>query len=131
MQVTGAQVFHGVDTYEYTPAVTMNDIEYQRSLGFCNPLSPIYFADPDIQPRNCSPKGLMDISSCAPNNPRIYISQPHFYGSPSALVNAIDGLARPNENDKTYVLINPFAGVVTEAMRRSQINLGVLPGKIS
>jgi hypothetical protein len=130
MEVTGAQVFRGVDTYEYSPAKSMNDVEYQRSLGFCNPLSPIYFADPEIQPRNCSPKGLMDISSCAPNNPRIYISQPHFYGSPTALGSAIDGLARPTENDRTYVLINPFVGVVTEAMRRSQLNVGVLPGKI-
>ena len=54
----------------------------------------------------------------------------HFYGSPTALGSAIDGLARPTENDRTYVLINPFVGVVTEAMRRSQLNVGVLPGKI-
>uniref|UniRef100_A0A7E4VT09 CD36 family n=1 Tax=Panagrellus redivivus TaxID=6233 RepID=A0A7E4VT09_PANRE len=123
--------FDDVTTYEYQPAKELQDVDLQRSLGFCNPLSPRYFNSTVVQPEKCGPKGLMDISSCAPGNPRIYISNPHFYDCPNALSEAIDGLKQPEaDNDRTFVLIQPTAGVVVHAVRRSQINVGMLPGKI-
>lgn len=49
----------------------------------------------------------MDVSSCLPGSPRIYISQPHFLDTPHELWAAMEDLAPPSENDRTFVDIEP------------------------
>ncbi|KAE9553193.1 hypothetical protein FO519_003589 [Halicephalobus sp. NKZ332] len=131
MEVQQESEFHNIAVYEYGPAASMNNITLQRELGFCNPAAPRFFNDTVIQPIGCSPVGLMDVSSCIPGNARIYISQPFFYNCPAALHEAIDGIRRSTENDRTFVQIQPEAGVVIRAIRKSQLNVGVIKGKIS
>lgn len=96
--------YQGVPVYLYHPAKSMNNIELQRELGFCNPNTPVYFNNTYIQSKGCLPIGLMDVSSCLPGNPNIYMSQPHFSGSPAALREALIGMREPNsKNDGTEI----------------------------
>lgn len=79
----------------------------------------------------CSPAGLLDLSSCVPGNPRIYASQSHFLNSPNALVNSVVGMAQPSLiTDQTFLDLEPLSGVIVNAERRSQLNVGVLNGKL-
>lgn len=130
MQVKSQGEFRNIKTFNYEPADSMNNITLQKLLGFCNPDAPRFFDDVLVQPKNCSPVGLMDISSCNPAKARIYISQPYFYNCPAALHLAVDGLRPPTEDDRTFVQIEPTAGVVVRAIRKSQLNLGVVKGNI-
>jgi len=130
MEVQQESQFHDIGVFEYGPAASMNNITLQKELGFCNPEAPRFFNDTEIQPNNCSPVGLMDVSSCIPGNARIYISQPFFYDCPAALHQAVDGLRRPTDDDRTFVQIQPEAGVVVRAIRKSQLNVGVIKGDI-
>lgn len=123
--------YEDVPVYLYKPAKSMNNIDRQRELGFCNPNSPIYFNNTYIQPKGCLPSGLMDVSSCMPGNPKIYISQPHFYGSSAALPDSVIGMrAATFENDETVLGVEPATGVVAFAQQRTQLNLGVINGKL-
>jgi len=130
MEVEQESEFRNIGVFEYGPAASMNNITLQKELGFCNPAAPRFFNDTEIQPNGCSPIGLMDVSSCIPGNARIYISQPFFYGCPAALHQAIDGLRRPTDDDRTFVQIQPEAGVVIRAIRKSQLNVGFIKGNI-
>jgi lysosome membrane protein 2 len=131
MDHKGYATFEDVPSYRYGPSRSMNDIQLERSLGFCNPASPIFFQDSYIQEKGCSPPGILDASSCLPSSPRIYISQPHFLNSPPPIREALVGLKEPSESsDSTFVDIEPKSGVVVQAKRRSQINVGVLRGNL-
>lgn len=72
----------------------------------------------------------MDVSSCLPGSPHIYISQPHFYGSPPQVRRALNNVSEPNQNDQTFLKIEPTTGAVIEVKQRSQINLGFITGKL-
>ncbi|CAD5222398.1 unnamed protein product [Bursaphelenchus xylophilus] len=128
LERTGSRNYEGVWVYTYGPSRNMHDIDLQRGLGFCNPNSPRYFNNTYIQEKGCAPMGIMDVSSCMPGNPRIYISQPHFYGSHPAVHDAIDGLAPISDNDKTEIGIEPATSAVVYADQRTQLNLGVING---
>ena len=130
MEVQQESEFHDIGAFEYGPAASMSNMTLQKELGFCNPAAPRFFNDTVIQPDGCSPVGLMDVSSCIQGNARIYISQPFFYNCPAALREAVDGLRRPTEDDRTFVQIQPESGVVMRAIRKSQLNVGVVKGNI-
>ncbi|KAI6215453.1 hypothetical protein M3Y94_00386700 [Aphelenchoides besseyi] len=131
LEYNGKMDFQGVPVYLYHPAKSMNDVERQRELGFCNPQTPTYFQNTYIQHNGCLPAGLMDMSSCLPGNPRAYISQPHFYGSNSALRDALRGMPEPTKSDDTIIGIEPASGVVTFAQQHTQLNLGLINGTLS
>jgi len=121
----------GVWTYQYQPAKTMNDVDLQRQLGFCNPKTPKYFDNTYVQQDGCTPSGLMDVSSCLPGKPRIYISAPHFYGSHPALRQALNGISEPTSDDGTVLGIEPKAGAVVFAQQKSQLNVGIINGSLA
>ncbi|KAH7731575.1 CRE-SCAV-3 protein [Aphelenchoides avenae] len=114
----GEAKIQDVPTYRYSPSASTNDMALQKAMGFCNPNSPEYFNDTTVQPKGCSPQGIMDISSCVPSSPRIYVSQPMFLDAPKAL------------RDATFIDIEPVSGVVVQALRRSQLNVGTLHGNL-
>ncbi|CAD5217817.1 unnamed protein product [Bursaphelenchus okinawaensis] len=128
MERTGSTSYENVEVYTYGPSRNMHDIDLQRANGFCNPNSPRFFNNTYIQESGCAPSGVMDVSSCLPGNPRIYMSQPHFYGSHPAVHDAIDGLKSPSEDDKTELGIEPTASVVVYANQRTQLNLAIING---
>ncbi|KAI6177366.1 Lysosome membrane protein 2 [Aphelenchoides bicaudatus] len=131
LEYYGQSSYQSVPVYLYHPARSMNNVDLQRGLGFCNPNSPIYFNNTYIQQKGCLPAGVMDVSSCLPGNPRIYMSQPHFLGSPSALREALVGMREPNsKDDGTEVGIEPSTGAVVFAQQKTQLNLGVTNGRL-
>ena len=132
MENVGSVVIDGIPSNIYHPSKSMNDISLQKQLGFCNPKSPIYFTDPYIQEKGCLPYGIMDVSSCLPGSPPIYISQSHFLGSPPELRQQVIGIREPNQKtDQTYLNIEPTTGIIIRAHQRSQINLGFLTGQFT
>lgn len=129
MERIGSKTYEDVPLYTYGPASSMHDIDLQKANGFCNPNTPRYFNNTYIQPKGCAPVGVMDVSSCIDGNARIYMSQPHFFGSHPALHDAIEGLAPASEdNDNTVLGIEPATAVVVFADQRTQLNVGVING---
>jgi len=129
MEYSGKDSYQDVSVYLYQPAKSMSNVDRQRELGFCNPKSPVYFNNTYIQQRGCLPAGVMDVSSCLPGNPKIYMSQPHFFGSSAALREALIGMRLPNiDDDGTVIGIEPISGAVVFAQQRTQLNLGVING---
>ncbi|PIO72511.1 CD36 family protein, partial [Teladorsagia circumcincta] len=85
----------------------------------------------EIFAAGCLPKGLLDIGRCLPGTPRIYISNPHFFGAAPEVISSIQGMKKPNEeDDQTYVDIEPISGVPIFARRVTQINVGMLKGNL-
>uniref|UniRef100_A0A914DUQ4 Uncharacterized protein n=1 Tax=Acrobeloides nanus TaxID=290746 RepID=A0A914DUQ4_9BILA len=121
----------GIPAYRFSPCTSMNDPLVQRTQGFCNPKSPVYFKNESVQPVGCAPISLMDVSSCMPSSPRIYISQPHFLDAPKEIHDAIQKLAPPTENDRMFVDIEPSSGAPIRANSVSQVNVGLLNGNLS
>lgn len=49
LEKVGTEVVDGIPTNIYHPSKSMNDIDLQKKLGFCNPNSPIFFKDTYVQ----------------------------------------------------------------------------------
>jgi hypothetical protein len=131
MEYYGQSSYQSVPVYLYHPAKSMNNIDLQRELGFCNPDTPVFFNNTYIQQKGCLPAGVMDVSSCLPGNPKIYMSQPHFLGSPAALRETMIGMHEPNpKDDGAEIGIEPATGAVVFAQQKTQLNLGVTNGRL-
>jgi hypothetical protein len=63
------------------------------------------------------------MSTCLPGNPRIYISQPHFKGSPDELREAIEGMPPAMDDDLSVFNIEPITGVIVEVQQRQRFVL--------
>uniref|UniRef100_A0A915EI23 Uncharacterized protein n=1 Tax=Ditylenchus dipsaci TaxID=166011 RepID=A0A915EI23_9BILA len=131
MEQSGYAEVDDLPAFKYIPAKSMNSVAIQRAKGFCNPDSPRFYNDTNVQEEGCAPAGLMDVSSVEPGNPRIYVSQPHFYNSPKELGESIVGIAGASlENDQTFFNIEPLTGVIVSAAGKSQLNVGVIKGNL-
>ncbi|CAJ0942842.1 unnamed protein product, partial [Mesorhabditis belari] len=121
----------GVPAYRYGVPDSMYDPTLPENAGFCNNATPVFFKNITIQPPGCLPAGLLDISRCQPGQPRVYISQGHFLGSPKEVHEAVEGIKQPNPQlDSTIVDIEPTTGAAVNAMRRAQINIGMKKGNL-
>lgn len=77
------------------------------------------------------PTTLLDLSQCAPGQPRVYSSNAHFLYAPIQLLESIDGMEKPDPiKDETSIDIEPLTGVVIQAKERTQLNVGVLRGNL-
>ncbi|KAK0417648.1 hypothetical protein QR680_013127 [Steinernema hermaphroditum] len=123
--------FAGVPSFRFGVPVSMNDPTLKENKGFNNPESPRFFNDTSIQSKGALPAGFMDLSGSLPGAPRIYMSQSRFLNCPTAVREAVEGVAKPDPfNDDTYIDIEPTTGVVIHARRLSQLNLGVMAGGV-
>jgi len=121
----------GIANIRYSPADSMNDVDLQKTIGFCNPKTPMFFNDSQVQQDGCTPSGVTDMGSCVPGNPRVYMSQPHFKNSPIELNEAFEGMVPPSQDDLSHFDIEPLTGVIVEVRQRSQLNLGMLRGNLN
>ncbi|KAF1762809.1 hypothetical protein GCK72_011072 [Caenorhabditis remanei] len=123
----------GILSWRYVPPKDLYDPKRPENQGFCNKAGvPRYFENTTVQIENCLPAGLIDLSRCQSGNPRVYLSNPHFYNSPMEVWHAVSGLSVPSPtNDLTFVDLEPTAGVPTQAKRIMQINVGMVKGDLS
>uniref|UniRef100_A0AC35TZN0 CD36 family protein n=1 Tax=Rhabditophanes sp. KR3021 TaxID=114890 RepID=A0AC35TZN0_9BILA len=116
----------GVSAFIYNPSKSMMDMNVQKRMGFCNPDTPRYFNSTSVQLDGCPPNGLMDVSSCVPGAPKVFISQPHFLNAPEEVRKVFAGIKEPSESeDNTLLEIEPDTGVLIHAEARTQMNLGM------
>ncbi|CEF67064.1 CD36 antigen family-containing protein [Strongyloides ratti] len=118
--------FEGVKSYMYTSSKSMSNMQEEKRKGFCDPSTPRYFNNTDIQIEGCHPNGLIDASVCVPDAPKIYISPPHFTSCPPEMSDKFTGISNDTNDDVTYLEIEPDTGVTIHVESRSQINLGML-----
>ncbi|KAK6052262.1 hypothetical protein COOONC_10233 [Cooperia oncophora] len=124
--------FQDVTAFRYGLPSKMFDPKIPRNRGFCNRNGTPTFFNASIQIPGCLPKGLLDIGRCLPGTPRIYISNPHFFGADPAVLSSIQGMRKPSEEkDQTYVDIEPLSGVPIHAQRVTQINVGMVKGNLN
>ncbi|XP_029141525.1 platelet glycoprotein 4 isoform X2 [Protobothrops mucrosquamatus] len=102
------------------------------------PISPKAFASLDINPdnicfctemelsRNCSLRGILDVSSCKGGKP-VYITLPHFLEASEELFQFVEGLKPNMEEHMTFVDVEPITGLTMHFAKRLQINLLVQP----
>ncbi|EGT53588.1 hypothetical protein CAEBREN_16141 [Caenorhabditis brenneri] len=123
----------GVPSWRYVPPLDLYDPKRPENCAFCNKAGmPRFFDNTSVQIENCLPAGLIDLSRCQSGNPRVYLSNPHFYNSPMEVWHAVSGLSVPSpSNDLTFVDLEPTAGVPTQAKRIMQINVGMVKGSLS
>lgn len=133
MEYTKDVAVNGVPSWRYAPPLDLYDPALPQNRAFCNKNGmPRYFDNTTVQIENCLPAGLIDLSRCQAGNPRVYLSNPHFYNSPMELWHSVTGLSVPTaSNDLTVVDIEPTAGVPTQAKRIMQINVGMVKGSLS
>lgn len=94
------------------------------------------FDRPEIHPENqcycnldsgdCPPQGVFNSTPCAMGAPA-FISFPHFYRGDPRLVQDVDGLMKPNneEDYETYVDVHPEMGFGMGGKIRLQMNIQV------
>ncbi|PAV85573.1 hypothetical protein WR25_24960 isoform A [Diploscapter pachys] len=118
----------GVPGYRYLIPADLYNYSIPQNQDYCHKNStPQYFTDSKVQIPGCLPNGLLDASKCLPGEPRVYISQAHFYSSPREVWSAVEGLDEPNaEYDQTFVDLEPTTGVPIQAKRVMQINVGMI-----
>ncbi|KAK6018265.1 CD36 family protein [Ostertagia ostertagi] len=132
MQFLRRSDFQDVTAFRYGLPTKMFDPSIPENRGFCNKNGTPTFFNASIQIPGCLPKGLLDIGRCLPGTPRIYISNSHFFGADPAVISSIQGMGKPSEeNDQTYVDIEPISGVPIFAKRVTQINVGMLKGNLN
>ncbi|MFH4973833.1 hypothetical protein AB6A40_000542 [Gnathostoma spinigerum] len=120
----------GVPAYRYVSPPEATDPTRPENKGFCNPRTPHFFSN-ETQPEGCLPAGFMDLSPILPGHARIYVSQPHFLHSPPIIYQNFSGFPLPSTaNDETYIDIEPTTGVVVNARRMTQINVGMIAGNL-
>lgn len=128
LEYTQDTSFHDIPAYRYSPPEDLYDPAIPKNRQFCNSKGmPRYFDNTTVQIENCLPAGLIDLSRCQEGNPRVYLSQAHFYNSPKEVHQAVLGLSAPSHaNDETYVDIEPISGVVIRAKKIMQVNIGMV-----
>ncbi|KAL3081327.1 hypothetical protein niasHT_039804 [Heterodera trifolii] len=88
----------------------------------------------------CAPSGLLDLSSCLPGQPRMFLSAAHLRGAADELRQSIDGIGgdkaaeNGDDNDADYTNlgffdIEPLTGAAVRVQQQFQMNLGMLRGK--
>jgi lysosome membrane protein 2 len=102
-----------VPTYLFTApeSVFAAPSDNPDNAGFCIP--------------NCLPAGLLNMTYCIPDAP-VIMSPPHFYQTDSSVLNLVDGLA-PSDDCRTELNLEPTTGLVLNAQKKLQINMGVEP----
>ncbi|KAK5983735.1 Lysosome membrane protein 2 [Trichostrongylus colubriformis] len=132
MQFLRRSEFQGVTAYRYGLPLKMFDPTFPENRGFCNRNGTPTFFNVSIQIPGCLPKGLLDIGRCLPGTPRVYISNSHFFGADPEVFSSIEGMTMPNEeNDQTFVDIEPISGAPIFAKRVTQVNVGMLKGNLN
>ncbi|GMR41481.1 hypothetical protein PMAYCL1PPCAC_11676 [Pristionchus mayeri] len=125
--------YQGVNSWRYSTPSSMYDPAQPDNHIFCHENSTVqYFDDHKVQLPGCLPAGMLDLSKCQPGEPRVYLSQAHFYMSPKEVWSAVSGLDAPApERDLTYVDMEPTSGVVIYAKRVMQVNVGMKKGNLN
>ncbi|KAF8360042.1 scav-3, partial [Pristionchus pacificus] len=123
----------GVNSWRYSTPISMYDPTLPDNHIFCHVDSTVeYFNDTEVQPKGCLPAGMIDLSKCQPGEPRVYLSQAHFYMSPDKVRTAVEGVDEGKaERDTTYVDIEPTSGVPIYAKRVMQVNVGMKKGNLN
>nr|CDJ97317.1 CD36 antigen domain containing protein [Haemonchus contortus] len=132
MQFLRRSVVGDIAAFRYGLPVKMFDPSIPQNRGFCNKNGTPTFFNTSIQIPGCLPKGLLDIGRCLPGTPRIYISNSHFFGASPEVISSIQGMDMPREeNDQTFVDVEPLSGVPIHAKRVTQINVGMSKGNLN
>jgi len=107
----------GIDSYEYIAG------EMMFANGTENPLNSCY-----EQPGLSLPSGVFNSSLCRFGAP-VFISQPHFYQADPYFLSLLDSRSlHPNkEKHRSFVRLEPVAGVPTDVSVRMQVNVLVSP----
>ncbi|KAL3074196.1 hypothetical protein niasHS_015026 [Heterodera schachtii] len=131
LEVRQPAVTAGLPVFRYSQPDSALDIAVQRSQGFCNPNSPLFFNE-SVQPVGCAPSGLLDMSSCFPGSPPIFFSASHFRNAHAALRHSLAGnFSSPTDsNDLSFFDIEPIVGAVVGVQQRYQLNLGMQRGNL-
>ncbi|XP_012271292.1 protein croquemort-like [Orussus abietinus] len=74
----------------------------------------------------CSPSGLMNITSCRFGAPG-FVSLPHFYNADPMLLDQVVGLYPREENHSFYITLEPTTGIPIDVAARLQINILLQP----
>ncbi|XP_004703268.1 lysosome membrane protein 2 [Echinops telfairi] len=108
---SGFENIQGLPAYRYkVPAEILANTS--DNAGFCIPEG------------NCLGSGVLNISICK-NGAPIIMSFPHFYQADEKFVSAIAGMHPNEENDETFVDINPLTGIILRAAKKFQVNVYV------
>lgn len=125
--------YQGVASWRYSTPTSMYDPALPDNHIFCHgeAATVAFFNDSKVQLPGCLPAGMIDLSKCQPGEPRVYLSQAHFYMSPKEVWSSVDGLEAPAaERDTTFVDIEPTSGVPIYAKRVMQVNVGMKKGNL-
>ncbi|GMS88802.1 hypothetical protein PENTCL1PPCAC_10977, partial [Pristionchus entomophagus] len=132
MEYVDDSEYQGINSWRYSPPISMYDPSLPDNHIFCHVNSTLtFFDDTKVQYPGCLPAGMIDLSHCQPGDPRVFLSQAHFYMSPPEVWSAVDGLDAPSKDrDQTYVDIEPTSGVPIYAKRVMQVNVGMKKGNL-
>ncbi|XP_015679504.1 platelet glycoprotein 4 isoform X1 [Protobothrops mucrosquamatus] len=130
--------FFSADICRSISAIFDTENTVKEILLYRFPISPKAFASLDINPdnicfctemelsRNCSLRGILDVSSCKGGKP-VYITLPHFLEASEELFQFVEGLKPNMEEHMTFVDVEPITGLTMHFAKRLQINLLVQP----
>ncbi|CAG0919554.1 unnamed protein product [Notodromas monacha] len=109
--VYDGDVFHdGIRTARMTPPEDAFDVAQPDNACFC------------LDPPDCAPKGLFNISACQFGSP-VYMSWPHFYQGEKKLLQQVQGLSPEKEKHQFYVDLEPKLGLPLSVQARLQVNI--------
>uniref|UniRef100_A0A1I8NNC5 Protein croquemort n=1 Tax=Stomoxys calcitrans TaxID=35570 RepID=A0A1I8NNC5_STOCA len=116
LDYTETMEIEGIKGYKYAggPRSVDNGTLYPENSCFCG--------------GECTPSGVMNVSSCRFGTP-VFMSFPHFYQADPSYVDQVEGLNPNKKHHEFYMVLEPRTGIALEVVARFQVNMLIEPLK--